>query len=115
MSYHPGALPSFQVAVENKTVLSMESQHINVLEVSAFLVEFRRRVRDLAALGARFFNITDSQVGFFTMSKGRSKAPRLNRLLRRINAVILMSQAKPVHLWTISKWNFADAPSRRFE
>ena len=90
-------------------------QHINVLEVSAFLVEFRRRVRDLAALGTRFFNITDSQVGFFTMSKGWSKAPRLNRLLRRINAVILMSQAMPIHLWTISKWNFADAPSRRFE
>ena len=101
-----------------KTKLSYpwkHSQHIYVLEVSAFLVEFRRRAREIAQLGARFFNVTDSQVGFFTRSKGRSKAPRLNRLLRRINAVILVSQVMPIHLWTTSKWNFADAPSRRFE
>ena len=101
-----------------KTKLSYpwkHTQHINVLEVSAFLVEFRRRMREIVQLGTRFFNVTDSQVGFFTMSKGRSKSPRLNRLLRRINALILMSQAMPIHLWTISKWNFADAPSRRFE
>ena len=66
-------------------------QHINVLEVSAFLVEFHRRMRDLAQLGTRFFNVTDSQVDYFTTSKGRSRSPRLNRLLRRINALILMS------------------------
>lgn len=71
--------------------------------------------RDLTQLGTRFFNVTDSQVGFFTTSKGRGKSPRLNRLLRRIHALILMSQAMPIHLRTISKWNFADAPSRRFK
>ncbi|CAK9105717.1 unnamed protein product [Durusdinium trenchii] len=101
-----------------KTKLSypwQHTQHINVLEVSAFLVEFRRRVRDVSQLGARFFNVTDSQVTFFCLSKGRSSSVRLNRLLRRVNALILMSRAMPLHLWTISKWNFADAPSRRFE
>lgn len=31
-----------------------QQQHINVLEVSAFLVEFRRRIRDGSQLGSRF-------------------------------------------------------------
>lgn len=88
-------------------------QHINVLEVSAFLVEFRRRTRQTQGLGIRFFNITDSQVMFHVLTKGRSSSPRLNRLLRRTNALILFSGTQPVHLWTISKRNFADAPSRR--
>ena len=59
-----------------------QEQHINVLEVSTFLVEFRRRTRQIHQLGTRFFNITDSQVMFHCLSKGRSSSPRLNRLLR---------------------------------
>lgn len=88
-------------------------QHINILEVSAFLVEFRRRARSQEGLGIRFFNITDSQVMFHALTKGRSSSHRLNRLLRRTNALILFSGSQPLHLWTISKWNFADLPSRR--
>ena len=101
-----------------KTKLSYQwrqPQHINVLEVTAFLVEFRRRTRSTSALGSRFFNITDSQVMFHCLTKGRSSSAQLNRLLRRVNAVILMSECQPLHLWTISKWNFADRPSRRFQ
>ena len=92
-----------------------QEQHINVLEVSAFLVEFRRRTRQVHQLGTRFFNVTDSQVMFHCLSKGRSSSPRLNRLLRRVNALSLMGDVLPVHLWTISKWNFADKPSRLFQ
>eukprot|EP00435_Cladocopium_sp_Y103_P044009 s914_g12.t1 len=92
-----------------------QEQHINILEISAFLVEFRRRTRQRQQLGSRYFNITDSQVAFHCLTKGRSSSPRLNRLLRRINALSLMGDVLPVHLWTISKWNFADAPSRRHE
>ena len=101
-----------------KTKLSFQwrqHQHINVLEISAFLVEYRRRTRNPSSLGSRFFNVTDSQVMFHCLTKGRSSSPKLNRLLRRINAVILMSECQPLHLWTISKWNYADRPSRRFQ
>jgi hypothetical protein len=35
-----------------------QKQHINTLEVSAFLVEIRRRARDPLLVGARFINIT---------------------------------------------------------
>lgn len=92
-----------------------KGQHINVLEVSAFLTEYRRRVRSSDALGTRFFNVTDSQVTFHCLTKGRSSSPRLNRLLRRVNALILVSECLPLHLWTISKWKYADKPSRRFD
>ena len=92
-----------------------QTQHINELEVGAFLVEFRRRTRSRRSLGSRFFNVTDSRVMFHVLTKGRSSSSRLNRLLRRVNALVLISDCQPVHFWTISKWNFADGPSRRFE
>ena len=92
-----------------------QHQHINILEISAFLVEFRRRTRQRAQLGCRYFNITDSQVTFHCLTKGRSSSPRLNRLLRRVNALALMSGTLPIHLWTISKRNEADRPSRLHE
>lgn len=92
-----------------------QQQHINILEVSAFLVEFRLRTRQRNQLNCRYFNITDSQVSFHCLTKGRSSSPRLNRLLRRVNALALMSGTLPIHLWTISKWNEADRPSRFHE
>lgn len=101
-----------------KTILSYkwkEEQHINVLEVSAFLVELRRRTRGPYSLGFRFINVTDSQVMFHVLTKGRSSSPRLNRLARRITALSLVGQVYAYHVWTISKWNFADHGSRRFQ
>eukprot|EP00435_Cladocopium_sp_Y103_P074422 s46_g48.t1 len=89
-------------------------QHINCLEVGAFLVEIRRRARDVTCLQGRFINITDSQVTFHCLTKGRSSSPRLNRLIRRVAAVSFAADLAPFHLWTISKWNFADHGSRRF-
>ena len=78
------------------------------------MVEIRRRARDPALVGSRFINITDSQVTFHCMTKGRSSA-KLNRLVRRIAAVSLAADLTPFHVWTISKWNFADYGSRKFE
>eukprot|EP00435_Cladocopium_sp_Y103_P020999 s1020_g5.t1 len=90
-------------------------QHINCLEVAAFLVEIRRRARDITCHQARFINVTDSQVTFHALTKGRSSSPRLNRLIRRVAAVSFAADLAPFHLWTISKWNFADHGSRKFE
>lgn len=66
-------------------------------------------------LGKRFFNVVDSMLMFYAMAKGRSPSKKLNRILRRIMAVTICSRTIPVTLWTLSKWNFADAPSRLFE
>ena len=101
-----------------RTVLSYKwaaSQHINVLEVTAVLVEFRRRLRSEENMGKRFMNIVDSLVTFYAITKGRSGSKKLNRPLRRIMALNIASKSVIMSLWTLSKWNFADAASRRFD
>ena len=101
-----------------RTVLSYKwssSQHINILEVTAALVEFRRRLRDESNINTKFVNIVDSMATFFALSKGRSGSKRLNRALRRMMALNVASKSVMMVLWTLSKWNFADGASRRFE
>ena len=56
--------------------------------------------------------VLDSKVAANAIAKGRSSSRRLNRQLRRLLAVVLASDQYPLVLWTISKWNFADKPSR---
>ena len=93
-----------------KTVLSYRwssSQHINILEVTAALTEFRRRLRDPSAMKQRFFNVVDSLVTYFAVTKRRSGSRRLNRALRRIMALNIASKSVMLTLWTLSKWNFA--------
>ena len=101
-----------------KTVMAYKwshEQHINVLEVTAVLTEFRRRLRHPGAMRHRFFNVVDSMVTYFALTKGRSSSKRLNRALRRIMALNIASKSVMMTLWTLSKWNFADAASRRFD
>ena len=89
-------------------------QHINILEVTAVLTEFRRRLRDPGFMKQRFFNIVDSLVTYYAVTKGRSSSKRLNRALRRMMALNVASKSVVLSLWTLSKWNFSDAASRRF-
>ena len=112
MSPYPGFMWVWRTMLSYKW---KEEQHINVLEVSAFLVELRRRTRGPHSTGFRFINVTDSQVMFHVLTKGRSSSPRLNRLARRIASLSLVGQVYAFHVWTISKWNFADHGSRRFQ
>ena len=90
-------------------------QHINVLEVTAVLTEFRRRLRSVDNMNTRFLNVVDSRVTYFALTKGRSGSKRMNRTLRRVMALNLASKSVLVSLWTLSKWNYADVASRRFE
>ena len=112
----PGPCPAFRW--HWKDVLSYkwkQPQHINVLELTAFLSELRRRSRDQTQHNCRFFCIVDSLVTFYVLGKGRSSSKRLNRICRRVTALTLASGLIPVSLWTISKWNFSEGASRRFE
>ena len=53
--------------------------------------------------------ITDSQVCFYIIARGRSGAARLWRLCRRVSAVVLAGNFKLVPMWVGSKDNHADA------
>ena len=116
LGHRPGPYPAFRWRW--KDVLSYrwrEPQHINVLEMTAFLTELRRRARDKDELGKRFFCVLDSLVSFYVLGKGRSSSKRLNRVSRRIASLSLASGLIPMCLWTISKWNFSDGASRKYE
>ncbi|CAE7806385.1 unnamed protein product [Symbiodinium sp. CCMP2592] len=67
----PGPYPAFRWLWRD--VLSYkwkQPQHINVLELTAFLAELRRRSRDQAQHGKRFFCVLDSLVTFYVLGKG---------------------------------------------
>ncbi|CAE7300353.1 unnamed protein product [Symbiodinium sp. CCMP2592] len=116
MGHRPGPYPAFRWLWRD--VLSYrwrEPQHINVLEMTAFLTELRRRARSTNELGKRFFCILDSLVSFYVLGKGRSSSKRLNRVSRRIASLSLASGLIPMTLWTISKWNYSDGASRKYE
>ena len=116
LGHRPGPYPAFRWLWREILAFKWKApQHINILEISAFLTELRRRARDPLQHGQRFFSVVDSLVSYFVLSKGRSSSKRLNRLCRRTAAVSLSSGLMPISLWTISKWNFSDHASRRFE
>ena len=69
-----------------------EQQHIDVLELTAFLTELRRPGRDPREYGHRLFCVIDSPATFFVLSKGRSSSKKLNSVCRRITAVSVSTQ-----------------------
>ena len=90
-----------------------QEAHINVLEAQALLAHVRRPLREWSSKKKRFFIVVDSQFFFYAMGKGRSASTRLNRLLRRLNAMVVAGDLYLFPVWTLSAWNFADRPSRR--
>eukprot|EP00435_Cladocopium_sp_Y103_P035566 s1373_g9.t1 len=90
-----------------------QEAHINELETQAMIAHIRRLLREPEVQQVRLLVIIDSQVLFYAVSKGRSPAKRINRLLRRLAALQLMGDLYVLPVWTLSAWNFADRPSRR--
>ena len=88
-----------------------QPQHINVLELLAFF-NFLRQFTAKSGRSVRFYHVLDSRVCSCVLAKGRSSSKLLNRIPRRIAAVLLASDAYCFPLWTISSWNFADVGSR---
>ena len=87
-------------------------QHINVLELIAFFNFLRFAARDLGWVETMFFHVVDSRVTSCVLAKGRSSSKNLNRLLRRICALLVACDLYLYPLWTISQWNFVDLLSR---
>ena len=87
-------------------------QHINVLELVAFLNYYKCMSAFKYNHNLRFFQVLDSRVVSCVVSKGRSSSKVLNMILRRLAALLISIDAYALPLWTISAWNFADAGSR---
>lgn len=92
-----------------------QSDHINELEMQAFIVMLRRRARRADRHHARYLHVADSAVTRGAVAKGRSTSRRLNRLLKKVASLCLAADVHPLSAWTISRWNFADLASRRME
>ena len=92
-----------------------QEQRINISEVTAFLVELRRRTRTPLSMesgsSTSWIPLLPSN---YVLSKGRSSSGRLNRLCRRVTVLDIAAAVIPISFWTISKWNFSDGASRKY-
>ena len=61
---------------------------------------------------SRILHVLDSRVASCVIAKGRSSSCKLNRILRRVSALLLASDFYVFPLGTVSGWNFADFGTR---
>jgi len=87
--------------------------HINVLESLALLLAYSwRATLAKPCLPVRLITLLDSSVLHFALTKGRSSARPLLKVLRRISALLLATNMFPVSVWVPSECNPSDAASR---
>ena len=85
-----------------------QGAHINELETQVLIAHVRRLLQEDEVKQVRLMIEVDSQVLFYAIGKGHSPSKRLNRLMRRLTALQLMSDLYVLPIWTLSAWNFAD-------
>jgi hypothetical protein len=108
-------IPYPAVAWDWKCVQSytwQSTQHINVLELVAFYNYIRACCNIADNHSFRFLHVVDSRVVSCVLAKGRSSSSKLNRVLRRVGALLLAGDLYVLPMWTISGWNFSDHGSR---
>jgi hypothetical protein len=71
-------------------------EHINVLELRAFLTSLRWRLRKKGGIAKRFFHLLDSQVNLGILAKGRTSSRKLSPVLRQISALLLAANMLPI-------------------
>ena len=102
-----------------KTVLgypwAQRGRHINEYELQALLSLSKWHARSARNIGTRFGVLMDSQVAMSVAAKGRSSSATLNRVLRRLGALLLAAFLQPFYGYVTSADNPADVPSRWFE
>ena len=91
-----------------------QPHHINVLELIVFFNYLRACVKKPENHSCRILHVVDSRVVSCVLAKSRSSSSscKLNRVLRRVGALMLASDVYVFPLWTVSGWNFADAGTR---
>jgi len=88
--------------------------HINVYEILSALHFLRLACQKPEMHGCRCFHVVDSSVAQGVLSKGRSSVRKFNTFARRSAAMQVASDLYWIVLWTISRWQWADADSRDF-
>ena len=86
--------------------------HINELELRTVLSTFKWRLRRASSIGSRFLHLLDSLVSLAVLCKKRSSSWRLNRVVRKVDALELAGFVLPCYGFSRSEFNPADAPSR---
>ena len=92
-----------------------DSAHINELELRAFLSALKWRLRRRPCTRRRMLHLLDSQVSIGVLCKGRSSSHLLNRVVHKVDAVVLAAQVHMVFGFVRSEANPADGPSRWFD
>eukprot|EP00435_Cladocopium_sp_Y103_P050079 s49_g15.t1 len=84
--------PAFRWLWQEKLSYAWQApEHINYLEIRAFIAMLKRRVRQTPT---RYLHIVDSAVTRGAVAKGRSSSPQVNKLLRKIGALCLVSETR---------------------
>ena len=87
-------------------------EKIVLLEGWALLAGLKWVAADPRNHGQRIAFFIDSMSLLGAVAKGRSSTRRLNRICRRVAAILLVTGIRPVWVWVESEFNPADAPSR---
>ena len=87
-------------------------EHINALELRAYLASLKWRAKKRQHLGCRFLHLMDSQVSIGVAVKGRTSAVSLLGILEQCNALCLAAGFAPFLAYVHTDVNPADAPSR---
>lgn len=98
-----------------RTILSVRAQHkahIGVLEAEALLLWLRWLLRTPKHHRCRATCLVDSKVVLGCVSKGRSSSQPLLRVLRRISALVLVSDVLLRLVYIPTEENPSDSPSR---
>ena len=89
-------------------------EHINALEMRQALISLSWLLRDGSHFNFRWVHLSDSFVTIPILCKGRTASQKLEHLLRRFNATMLVAQVFPILLHVASLDNPTDEGSRRF-
>ncbi len=113
--YRPDRLPrtSIELMPGNGTVKGWKwkhKDHINVLEMEALYQSLRWKMRGGRLVNRRFLHLVDSQVVLGVVAKGRSSSHKLNRVVKKINLLLLGCHAYMLLGWVRSELNPADEP-----
>jgi len=91
-----------------------EGNHINELELYSVLSAVKWLLSKPATVGVRLMIMTDNQSVYYGVRKGRSSSSRMLLLLRKLNALLLVSGVTLHVAWVQTAVNPADYGSRHF-
>lgn len=86
--------------------------HINLLELKAIVLSLQRGIERGKWSNCRIFHATDSYVAMSVISKGRTSSVMLNRLLKKLNAMLLLHGIQLLMTHVESSENPTDEASR---